>query len=1443
MSFNAGAITANLELNVQPFKMNARTALNLSKQIEGAFRGIGAAAGRAADSIASRTGAASKTLDGMRSRLDLLNSRIGRVEVGSKRFQVLSKEISRVKQELDKADRSAGQFGNTLGQALGGAAVTAGVAMLTKSLLDLGGSLEQTETSFRVMLRGEVQKSGVALEDLAEQTEMHTKRVMDSLMQFANVTPFLTDEVLQVGQSFLSFGFASEQLIPIMEKVGNVAAALKGTSFKDLADIIGKAKSQNVIFTEDLNQLSQRGIPILRELAKQFGVSEMAVRKMASEAKIQFADIEKAFTTMTSDGGTFFNLMAEQSKTFNGLLSTLQGKLQTVGAEIGKTAAGLLKPLLSALISLTDRLADAWSGMSKGAQNAVVALAGISLGIIVIAAALPAFKFGLIALSGAIKVVGIQTAIATGGITLLIGAIAALGIMIASEPEKFSEFLDPMNDAIFNLLDNLGTLWESIKSALAPIGRLFAPIAKAFESFAGSMGGAIENISLLEIAIKPVVVWITVMAEWFGLLIKAAMLLGTTIKNVLVVGFEFLLSAGQEVFEIAKLIGSIFTDIISIFGILGKAIYDIGDALGIFEPFIFVINSISSAMFGLFDSIPGNLASVVTDALGNALDKVMGWLFDFFDEIPDKINKALVSGFDDAMGWLFDFFARIPRGAGAAFAEAVAPVKAFGLTLMAVFTGVKRAFDSIMGFMLSAAARMRKIVEESEVLRRIASAIAGAFGAIVSIVQEVWKKVKELGRRLTNFWNQLVDKKSVKGAIEALKGDFKAGTRDLERTAGRAAKNIGKALTAGFKEEDARKAAQKFASGIKKELSDTGKSGAKAARDILDEFERAISGMGAGDFSIQGIFKQAFAASLPTISTGFLEIRKAFGLNIRETGNFAAAELEKNMRKAFGKLKDVGISERDIENLVKKGLIDGLKAATDAIDPALIEKGLQDKLIKSLTDLGVTSEETMKKAVGAGMTQGLDAAAKTAGVDAGDLAKKMDLEKAGRGLELGGRKLMDFLGVGMNEGLDKAAKLGAAGGKGIGKAVAGGMKAGVGAAAGAISAVISGIEQAISNFFSIMQARVKLMQAELKRFEHFIGIASDILQQRNAVELAELESAEQAKIDLIRDSEEERIRIMEAGFLRRQAMRNEELAAAIAAAEAEHARKLELEQIAFERERLKIEEAAAREVTEQQVRQESQILWDGIESDRAQELADTLSGIRTDFTNRESEDSDAFNAERTERERQSAAAIVALEEQKQVRIDALKKEQERKEKETGKAIALTKWTFELVAFEASKQMQIAQANIEYFRGIMQAAAIPLAFGALFGPPGIVAGGIAAAGLISQLSTAYNLTISGISASRPLPPAELFMQQGGPVVGPSHSAGGVRAELEGGEFVVPRRAAAANREILDEITRRGSTRSGRGDVNVTIQNVTLDPQGMNIRDFSAALGREIRSVSR
>jgi tape measure domain-containing protein len=230
---------------------------------------------------------------------------------------------------------------STVGKAIIASEIVGQVYNMGKAALKSAAEYEQLKVAFTTFL-GSAEKADA---------------VLGKLQRFADKTPYDTAQVNQAGKALLAFGVSANQLVPTLTKIGDVASGT-GKDFNELAIIYGKARVAGTLYAEDINQLTEAGVPIITEFAKQMGVTEDKVKKLASEGKIGFKQLEAAFTSMTGEGGRFFNLMENQSATALGKWSTFESQTQAIGKAFGEF-------LLPAAVATLDVLADIGDAIIK----------------------------------------------------------------------------------------------------------------------------------------------------------------------------------------------------------------------------------------------------------------------------------------------------------------------------------------------------------------------------------------------------------------------------------------------------------------------------------------------------------------------------------------------------------------------------------------------------------------------------------------------------------------------------------------------------------------------------------------------------------------------------------------------------------------------------------------------------------------------------------------------------------------------------------------------------------------------------------------------------------------------------------------------------------------------------------------------------------------------
>lgn len=302
-----------------------------------------------------------------------------------------------------------------------GAAVGGITALVTKGFIEQAGAMEQNKIAFTTMLGS--QEKAIQL--------------LDEMSQFAARTPFNLPDIVNAGKQLLAYGFAQKDVIATTEMLGNVAAGLN-IPIGDIIYLFGTLRAQGRAYTKDINQFTARGIPILDQLAKQYGVTTKEVFKFVEEGKVGFEDVEKAFESMTGKSGLFFNLMDKQSKSTLGTWSNFQDSITRLQVTMGEALLPTVVELLQGLIPLVAKVGE-WAKANpeivKGMVAAGLAIGAIGVVLITIGAVIPPIIAAVTLLSAAFTtigaVVGAAAAILAAFFTPVLLVIAAVAAAIA----------------------------------------------------------------------------------------------------------------------------------------------------------------------------------------------------------------------------------------------------------------------------------------------------------------------------------------------------------------------------------------------------------------------------------------------------------------------------------------------------------------------------------------------------------------------------------------------------------------------------------------------------------------------------------------------------------------------------------------------------------------------------------------------------------------------------------------------------------------------------------------------------------------------------------------------------------------------------------------------------------------------------------------------------
>ena len=224
-----------------------------------------------------------------------------------------------IQMEADDMEQSILDFAQKGAMYIQAYLVGQGMMGLIQSIVQVRGQFQQLEIAFTTMLGSEQKAS----------------QLMNQMIQTAAKTPFDLAGVAGGAKQLLAYGESADKVNDTLVRLGNIASGLS-IPLNDIVYLYGTTMVQGRLYAQDVRQFTGRGIPLVKELAKMYGVTAEEINNMVSAGKIGFPEVEKVLRSMTDQGGQFYNLMEKQSASLTGMISNLEDAWDTMLNDIGK---------------------------------------------------------------------------------------------------------------------------------------------------------------------------------------------------------------------------------------------------------------------------------------------------------------------------------------------------------------------------------------------------------------------------------------------------------------------------------------------------------------------------------------------------------------------------------------------------------------------------------------------------------------------------------------------------------------------------------------------------------------------------------------------------------------------------------------------------------------------------------------------------------------------------------------------------------------------------------------------------------------------------------------------------------------------------------------------------------------------------------------------------
>jgi len=306
----------------------------------------------------------------LRLQADDFNKGIRAAQREATELQKTLKPTASVLSDMGKAATSAGKVLTV--------AFTAPIAAIAGVGLAFNSMQERAQIAFTGML-GDGKKAAAFLSELKD---------------FAAKTPFEFEDLVRASQRLMAMGFAAKDVRPLLTSVGDAVAGLGGgaAEIDRVTLALGQMQGRGKVATQEMNQLTEVGIPAWAILAQKFGIAESKLRDMVEKGVVP---ADKAIRALQEGmGEKFAGQMVKNSQTLMGLFSTIKDETKFIAGELTEGLNNALKGPLSKLGEVLHGIRVRMDGLSDGTKAAIVVMGGL------VAAAGPAlFIFGQLAQS------------------------------------------------------------------------------------------------------------------------------------------------------------------------------------------------------------------------------------------------------------------------------------------------------------------------------------------------------------------------------------------------------------------------------------------------------------------------------------------------------------------------------------------------------------------------------------------------------------------------------------------------------------------------------------------------------------------------------------------------------------------------------------------------------------------------------------------------------------------------------------------------------------------------------------------------------------------------------------------------------------------------------------------------------------------------------------
>lgn len=472
--------------------------------------------------------------------------------------------------------------------------------------------------------------------------------IMNDALASVKGTAFGLDAAATTAASAVAAGIKPGRELEGYLRLTADAATIAGTSMEEMGSIINQVTSKGYAGMENLNRLTERGIPILQWLADEYGVTADELAKMVSRGEVDSETFRKVIEE--NIGGAAL----ASGDTTRGAFANMMAALSRLGlAFVGDGLDGA-KTFFSEITVILDGLETRIGPWVEGIQDKLGGLVNLE-------------GFGGKFLEGLDSFISNFDSSPLG---LLLTALKPLIPVFEEIGERVGpvlvETLTGIGDAIAPMIPLLtGALVDAVTQLAPPFTDLLVALLPILPPLVELVVGILPLlVDLLELLIPPIADFVSGMAELASTFSGTSEVLG---------GDTSLEEYGRQLIEAGGAIGEFGQVFVDVFAAIMIGLSQIGSTWsslwgGVASFFLNIGANIEATARGIWERVPAEfrlgveravnwvreLPGKVLDALGNAGDWLLQSGKDLIQGFINGIDEML-GPVGDAIGGIMDF--------------------------------------------------------------------------------------------------------------------------------------------------------------------------------------------------------------------------------------------------------------------------------------------------------------------------------------------------------------------------------------------------------------------------------------------------------------------------------------------------------------------------------------------------------------------------------------------------------------------------------------------------------------------------------------------------------------------------------------------------------------------------------------------------------------------